>query len=285
MENEEQTMSEQSQAISFVKSIFPPSDFSEARVLAFANALAIALIMETQLVIMHARRGEREDWSQFPAVRKTLARWQVLEAGSLPSEVFQKLAVSVTKVSTQGDPVRASMRQIEKQKPDLVVLATRGRHGLPLWLKPSVAQAIAHRTSAMTLFVPQGCRSIVSLGGVINLRRILLPVDQKPDPREVVIRATRAAEALGDECVEIVLFHVNGSEFPQFNRPEGEAWVWKELRREGDVVEVILDAAKEVDLIVMATEGRHGIIDAMRGSVTERVVRDAPCPVLTVPAT
>src|SRR5262245_63315522 len=89
MENEEQTMSEQSQAIPFVKSIFHPSDFSEASELAFAHALAIALIGETQLVIMHARRGEREDWSQFPAVRKTLARWQVLEAGSLPSEVFQ----------------------------------------------------------------------------------------------------------------------------------------------------------------------------------------------------
>jgi len=283
MENEERTMREQSHAIPFVKSIFHPSDFSEASELAFAHALAIALIRETQLVIMHARRGEREDWSQFPAVRKTLARWHVLEAGSLPSEIFEKLSVRVTKVSARGDPVRASMRQIEKQKPDLVVLATRGRHGLPLWLKPSVAQAIAHRTSAMTLFVPQGCRGIVSLGGVINLRRILLPVDQKPDPGEVVIRAIRAAESFGDECVEIVLLHVNGTEFPQFNRPEGEAWVWKEVRRKGDVVAVILDEAKEADLIVMATEGRHGIIDAMRGSVTERVVRDAPCPVLAVP--
>ena len=60
MENEEPTMSEQSQAIPFVKSIFHPSDFSEASELAFAHALAIALIGETQLVIMHARRGERE---------------------------------------------------------------------------------------------------------------------------------------------------------------------------------------------------------------------------------
>src|SRR5262249_58769154 len=115
-----------------------------------------ALRAETQLVIVHARRSEREDWSQFPAVRKTLARWQVLEAGSLPSEVFQKLAVRVTKVSTQGDPVRASMRQIEKQKPDLVVLATHGRHGLPLWLKPSFAPAIPPRTTSMTpLFPPR----------------------------------------------------------------------------------------------------------------------------------
>src|SRR5215470_3167728 len=198
MENEERTMSEQSQAIPFVKSIFHPSDFSEASELAFAHALAIALIGETQLIIMHARRGEREDWSQFPAVRKTLARWQVLEAGSLPSEVFQKLAVRVTKVSTQGDPVRASMRQIEKQKPDLVVLATHGRHGLPLWLKPSVAQAIAHRTSAMTLFVHEGCRGIVSIGAVNKIRRMIWTDDHKPVPREEAIRSSRTEKTLNN---------------------------------------------------------------------------------------
>ena len=252
--------------------------------MAFAHALAIALIRKTQLVIMHARRGKSEDWSKFPAVRKTLARWQVLQSGNLPAAVFKKLGVKITKVSAQGDPVKLSLLQIEKQKPDLVVLATRGRHGLPLWLKPSVAQAVARRTHAMTLFVPRGCRGIVSLDGVINVRRILLPVDHKPDPREAVIRATRAAEALGDECVEIILLHVNGAEFPRFDRPAGKAWVWKELRREGDVVEAILDTAKNADLIVMATEGTQGIVDAMRGSVTERVVRDAPCPVLAIPA-
>ena len=253
-------MTEALDPIPFVKSIFHPSDFSQASESAFAHALAIALKRKTRLVIMHARRGKWEDWSQFPAVRETLAQWQLLRPGSHPSEIFEKLGVDVVKVSVSGDPVQVSMRQMEKQQPDLVVLATRGTHGLPLWLKPSVAQAIARRTEAMTLFVPQGCRSIVSLGGVINLRRILLPVDHKPDPREVVMRATRAAAALSDECAEIVLLHVNGTEFPKLDRPEGKAWVWKELHREGDVVAVILDAAEEADLIVMATEGRHGIV-------------------------
>jgi nucleotide-binding universal stress UspA family protein len=217
-------------------------------------------------------------------VRKTLEKWQVLAPGSPRSAVFKKLSVRVAKVSARGDPVRASIAQIEKQKPDLVVLATRGRHGLPLWLKPSIAQAIARRTDAMTLFVPRGCRGVVSVDGVIRLRRILLPVDHQPDAQEAVIRAARAAEAFGDDVVEILLLHVNGGALPQVNRPESQACVWKELRREGDDVVTILDASREADLIIMATEGRHGVIDAMRGSVTERVVRGAPCPVLAVPA-
>ena len=270
--------------IPFVRSIFHPSDFSKASELAFAHALAIALIRKTELVIMHVRRGDREDWSKFPAVRKTLARWQVLDRGSNPFDVFQRLGIAVTKVSTRGNPVRASLRQIQKQKPDIVVLATSGRHGLPLWLKPSVAQAIARRTDAMTLFVPRSCRGVVSVDGDIQLRRILLPIDHQPNAQEAVIRAVQATEAFGDDVVEVVLLHVNGGALPQVNRIESPACVWKESRRQGDVVAAILYAAQEADLIIMPTEGRHGVFDAFRGSVTERVVRGAPCPVLTVPA-
>jgi nucleotide-binding universal stress UspA family protein len=34
----------------------------------------------------------------------------------------------------------------------------------------------------------------------------------------------------------------------------------------------------------MATAGRDGFLDALRGSTTEQVVREAPCPVLALPA-
>jgi hypothetical protein len=100
--------------------------------------------------------------ARFPPVRKTLERWQVLAPGSRRSALFDRLTMRVTKVSprrrsggSQHDPDR-------KQKPDLVVLATRGKHGLPLWLKPSISKAIARRTKAMTLFVPRGCRGTSS---------------------------------------------------------------------------------------------------------------------------
>ena len=46
----------------------------------------------------------------------------------------------------------------------------------------------------------------------------------------------------------------------------------------------IIQAAREdnVDMIVMGTHGRTGLAHVLIGSVAERVVREAPCPVLTV---
>jgi nucleotide-binding universal stress UspA family protein len=40
--------------------------------------------------------------------------------------------------------------------------------------------------------------------------------------------------------------------------------------------------AEGIDLVVMGTHGRQGVAHALVGSVAERVVRTAPCPVLTV---
>ena len=62
----------------------------------------------------------------------------------------------------------------------------------------------------------------------------------------------------------------------------GVATRWR--RRVGIVHDAICDVAREeaADYIVMGTHGRGGIARFMVGSVADRVVRTAPCPVLTV---
>ena len=52
----------------------------------------------------------------------------------------------------------------------------------------------------------------------------------------------------------------------------------------GPADEKIIEAAKDkdADMIVMATHGRTGLSHALMGSVAEKVVRQAPCPVLTI---
>ena len=56
--------------------------------------------------------------------------------------------------------------------------------------------------------------------------------------------------------------------------------------KQGPVVETILEVAEEIraDIIAMPTAGHEGVLDALRGSVTERVLHKAPCPILAIPA-
>ncbi len=55
--------------------------------------------------------------------------------------------------------------------------------------------------------------------------------------------------------------------------------------RLGVAASEILDRLKEdpkIDLVVMATHGRGGVARMVMGSVTDKVIRSAPCPVLTL---
>ena len=55
---------------------------------------------------------------------------------------------------------------------------------------------------------------------------------------------------------------------------------WRLVLRLRTIVETA--EAEHVDLLVMATHGRTGLSHLLIGSVAERVVRTAPCPVLTI---
>lgn len=54
--------------------------------------------------------------------------------------------------------------------------------------------------------------------------------------------------------------------------------------RWGSPVEGIVDYAADhnIDLLVIATHGRTGLSHVLLGSVAERIVRESPCPVLTI---
>ena len=50
-----------------VKSIFHPSDFSEASEVAFAHALKIALVAGATLTMLHVEASHSTEWQDFPA--------------------------------------------------------------------------------------------------------------------------------------------------------------------------------------------------------------------------
>ena len=274
-----------------IRSVLHPTDLTPAGTPAFAHALRLATLGRTKLYVLHADPGHADetDWDTFPAVRGTLASWGMLEAGSSPGAVFEKLGVQVAKIRMPDrDAVRGILRFLEDHPSDLMVLATEGREGLPRWLHGSVAEPVARSAGIVTLFIPHGARGFVAPeDGTVGLRRILIPIDRRPQPDWALRAAWQIASMVGARDAVLQLLHVGAAMAPSAVQIEPHTFATVEHQvRSGDVVEQILAAAKDgaADLIVMATEGRQGFLDALRGSTTERVLRQAPCPVLAVPA-
>jgi nucleotide-binding universal stress UspA family protein len=274
----------------FIQSVVHATDFSAADERAFAHALGVALLTQAQLTILHVASDAPRDWHGFPAVRKTLERWKLLETGSSQEAVFEKLGVGVAKVALQGRfPALAVAQHLEHAPADLLVVATEGREGVARWLQGSVAEAMARWSRTMTLFVPADSqRNLVALAdGNLTLENVLIPVDRTPDPSAALEFARRAAAVMSEKKATITLLHVgDGEELSSMRAHDGPQWSFTRMHRDGEPVEEIVAAAELVraELIVMPTEGRHGVFDALRGSTTERVLRRARCPVLAVPA-
>lgn len=144
---------------------------------------------------------------------------------------------------------------------------------------------------------------------MIVMKRILVPTDFSEFSRQ----ATRyACELAAKFESQIDLLHViespvmampsPGSPFPEellegiqhHTKQQMERWmkvdqqeqsldVTRTILRGTPFLEIIRFASRHnSDLIVIGTHGRSGLVHALIGSVAEKVVRKAPCPVLSV---
>jgi len=142
----------------------------------------------------------------------------------------------------------------------------------------------------------------------IQLRRILVPVDFSEHAQPVLEWAAHLAAEHGSKVILLHAYHLpvefqqlEGAYLPQdfWTNVKSEAQQNLEtyradlakqgvetetVVREGYPATVIEEEAErlEVDLIVIGTHGLSGLKHLLLGSIAERVVQKAPCPVLTV---
>ena len=242
-----------------------------------------ALIAKSKLTLIHVTKDDERDWTEFPGVRDTLEAWGVLPPASSQKAVLD-LGIDVAKIIGRGpDPVEGVLNYLEEHSADIIVLATH-HHGFD-WLHKSVSEPVARKSQAMTLFVPAEGRGFISpADGSVSLRNILIPVAETPTPGPAIAGAARVVRQLKVEGGTVTLLHV-GEEEPPVATPDVPGWKWRTSLKQGNVTDVILETARkiEADLIVMSTDGRNGFLDTLRGSHSERVLRQAPCPVLAIP--
>jgi len=136
-------------------------------------------------------------------------------------------------------------------------------------------------------------------------KRILLPTDGSEYTKAAIAQGLDLAAMTGAEATALYvvdqtsfinfpmdstvvsvhhLLEKEGKEAVDYVIKEGEARGVKVnvLVAEGSPAKKIVDEAKNHDLVVMGTLGRSGFPRLLLGSVAERVIRFAPCPVLVV---
>ena len=269
-----------------IRSIVHPTDFSDLSAAAFAHALRIALAARSKLHLLHVSQYDANEALAFPHAQRLLAQWGLCREDDPPWTIASKLGIEVDNVRIKlQEPSQAIVDFLSEHGSDLVVLATHGRDGVAHWLQGSVAEAVFRRSAIPTLFIAPGARGFVDqVSGDVQLKRVLVPVDFSPPPGRAIAAIQHFGRLLTGANVAVDLLHV-GEAAPRLRVASSNALL-PVILRSGNVVESIVHAAIEfdVDAIAMPTAGHHGVLDALRGSTTERVIRHAPCPVFALSA-
>lgn len=92
-----------------------------------------------------------------------------------------------------------------------------------------VAEPLARRSRAMTLFVPRTGKGFVSLeNGAVTLKRILIPIDHVPRSQTALRRVFLLARGLDCAAGEFRLIHVgNPGTAPRIRLTEHEGWSYE----------------------------------------------------------
>lgn len=105
-----------------------------------------------------------------------------------------------------------------------------------------------------------------------------------PDPAMLVPEAAAfSVESMQDQTDALTAeAHTRLAKLPSDGWDNGKPVV-REVRVGPAFLEIIeYSREQDIDLIVIGTHGRTGLMHVLMGSVAERIVRKSPCPVLTV---
>jgi nucleotide-binding universal stress UspA family protein len=198
-----------------------------------------------------------------------------------------------------GDPADQILSVADDYKADQIVMATHGRSGVARIIRGSVAERVLRNAT-----VPVYLASPKGLSGKSNesFSRVLIPLDGSKLAASIM---PLVLPMVSDSQAEVVLLHVSvpGKEsvhpVPEVAKKRAQAKAETALAdvqdslkaagvtahvfgTYGDPAEELLAAIErqEADLLAMTSHGREGLSRWRFGSVAEKVLREARCPLL-----
>jgi nucleotide-binding universal stress UspA family protein len=279
-----------------VREILFPSDLSAAADHALAHAAMLAEELQAHLVLYHAIPAEAEGASD--ALDREKQRRE--ERGAyehLLSRLDRLTTTHGVHLERAASAAHAVVAYARASRPDLVVMATHARRGVSRLVLGSVTEAVIDAAVAPVLCIREPDPRVV-----LPYRRILVPTDLSEPSRRAFPLAAVLARSFG---AHVIALHAAS---PRIGRttagitdaidavmPSDRALIQFLGRAfRGVVVEPmvvlgsawarIVEAARDerADLIVISTHGHGGLVDRVLGTHAERVVQEAPCPVIVV---
>jgi nucleotide-binding universal stress UspA family protein len=300
-------------AMTEIRRILCPIDFSDESRHALAHAIAVAGWYGSAITLLHASHPEAftnppllfDEPPHGPALIETAMRAAEEEMRKW-SQSVTAAGISADTLVERGYPVGHILARAAALPADLIVMGTHGRSGFERLILGSVTEKVLRKATCPVMAVPPPAVS----AGKLPYTRLLCPVDFS-DSSEAALRFACSLAEEADARVTIVhVFDWHGDDdmmMARFDtaayfeaverqareRLDGlvtdEARVWckpETVTAHGKPYREILALAdaNDVDLIVLGVRGRNPIDLALFGSTANQIVRRARCPVLTVPA-
>jgi nucleotide-binding universal stress UspA family protein len=299
------------------RNILFPTDFSQNARTALKYAVAFARNDGGRVVVLNVQSSKvPTDLLNLPdeALEEQDRQW-LLQVRSEARELLRDPLfenVDVESVFAEGEPAAEIARAALDHEIDLVTVVTRGRRGLSRAFGGSMAEDIIAESPCAVLAIRPAQREFIhdhEGGPHILVKRVLLATNFRPSSAAAALLAKHISNHMGAELHAV---YVIGDYFEQISAmfPEGGLAALTRLRSyvqermsqlartdgsralthvaEGRPYEEIVRRAARIDadLIVIGTAVHNSLFGGSNvlGSEIERVIRNAPCPVLCVPA-
>jgi len=293
-----------------VERILCPTDLSTESDEALRYAVALARAYEAELLLLHCSEGppldEEEKNGKLNRQISRLFTASLAPYLGLPGEDWKWRGLVLNDVSDIG---KAILLEAATQEIDLIVMRSRRRPRAAVLLG-STAETVCRNAPCPVLVTHPREREWVGMStGEIDLNRVLVAHDfsrhsamamnfglSLAQEYQAEVHLMHVLATAGHEEPELAWSSASGGNAYTFTARQLQQTLPKEVHlwcnfvnvvRCGKVYEEILTYAREqkIDLICMGTGGSNWTVDKLLGSNVDRVLRQAPCPVLVASST
>lgn len=286
-----------------IKRILCPTDLSKEADEALRYAVALSSAYDAKLFLLYCSENKSDGTENGKTGVATSSVFTESLAPNLGLNAFCDLDWQGLVAENVDDVGKAIVDEAASQKVDLVVMRSRRRPHAAM-LMGSTAETVCRTASCPVLVTHPREREWVGFStGEIDLQRILVAYDFSSDAEVALNYALSFAQ---EYQTELHLLHVlteadqGEPKFTWLQKTENaytkaagklqrtipsEAFLWCQIRTEvrwGKVYREVLAYAKDhqIDLICLGANGSDFSVRALFGSNVDRILRQAPCPVL-----